>query len=142
MKRAERQERALSRLLKVARLRADDLRGRLAKLEATKISAEASIASLAAAVSAEERVGVGGAAALIDFGRFLHGADEKRRALEGTRETLTAQIASVRADLHDAFAEIKKLEHVTETGRRAAALAAHQQETALAADITSMRRRG
>lgn len=142
MKRAQREERALSQLLKVARSRADDLRGHLANLEAAKLSAEASIASLAAAVSAEERGGAGGAAAVIDFGRFLQGAEEKRRALEKTRETLKAQIASVRADLHDAFAEIKKLEHVTETGRRAAALAAHQEETALAADLTSMRRRG
>lgn len=137
-----REERTLAQLLKIARSRADELRGRVAGLEAAKAQAETSIETLAGAIAAEERGVRSGAVAPIDFGRYLNGAEQKRRALEATRGTLAAQIGAVRSELEDAFAEMKKLEHLAETGRRAAALAAQQQDAADAADLVSMRRRG
>lgn len=137
----KRDERALAQLLKIARSRADELRAHLANLDSAKAAAESSIALLAEAVGAEERALGPGAAPLADFGRFLEGSVQKRRALEATRGTLIAQIDSARNDLQEAFAETKKLEHLTETGRRAAARAAHQDDIAAAADLTAMRRR-
>ncbi len=142
MRRREREEKAINQLIRVARARADEVQARLAGLETAKASAERSIALLVEAVAAEERNAGAGAPAMLDFARYLRGAEEKRRSLEDTRKTLSSQIVALQTDLHDAFAELKKLEHLLEMSERSAAARAQQKEIAEAADIAAMRRRG
>jgi flagellar biosynthesis chaperone FliJ len=138
MKGTDREERALAQLLKVAKARGEDLQKHLAGLEAARAGAENSLHSLAEHVRTEER----GAASTLDFGRFLKGAEEKRKALEATRSTLASEIASARETLLEAFAETKKLEHLLEITERAALVRERRADVALAADLTAMRRRG
>jgi hypothetical protein len=78
---------------------------------------------------------------MIDFARYLRGAVEKRKALEQSREMLACKIACGQTDLFEAFAELKKLEHLMETNQRELASERRQREAAIAAEITAMRRR-
>lgn len=115
-----REEKALTQLVRVARQKLDEQRALLADLEAAKASADASLDWLTQAVRAEESAVMTRPQGVIELKRYLEGADEKRRALEATRDRLLDEIASARDLLQDGLADMKKLEHLIEIGRRAA----------------------
>lgn len=138
----DREERSLALLLRAAKASVDDLQARLADLETARRSAEASLDWLAQAVGAEEAARGGDAAAVHDFARYLDGAAQKRAALTATRDTLAAEIENLRAPLLEAFAELKKFEHLIEITRRAARRDAAKAEAGEADAASAMRRSG
>ena len=136
----DREEKALSQLVKVANAKIDELRARLSDLEAAKASAATSLDWLDQAVRAEETAARKSPAAPLDFMRYLAGAEEKRKALKSTLDTLAAEVAAVRDVLNEAFAEAKKLEHLIAINRRGLAERAQKSEAASAGDLHAMRR--
>lgn len=142
MRGPDREGRALAQLLRTAKVRVEELQTRLADLQAARQSAEASLDWLAQAVGAEEAIRGDDAAALHDFARYLDGAGQKRAALTATRDTLAAEIETLRAPLREAVTELKKFEHLLEINRRSAHRNAQKAEAAEADAAASMRRRG
>jgi flagellar export protein FliJ len=136
---ARRERRAIEQLLRLAKLRADELKAHLGDVEAAKRSSEASLGWLAEAVRVEEAGTAGSLAAHVDFQRFLEGADVKRKALEATRDRLADEIQSVSAALAEATVEVKKLEHLLEV-KAAAAAKANAKAEAAALDDEGLRR--
>lgn len=140
MKSMRREEKALAQLLRLAAGRADELRRHLADLEAARRSAEASIEWLARAVGAEETARDASLPAIIDFQRFLEGADMKRKSLEATRDGLTGEIAKIAPLIAEAALEIRKLEHLLAMKADAAARDSALAEAA-AQDEAAVQRR-
>lgn len=140
MKGPDREEKALNQLVKVAQAKIDELGARLLRLEAAKASAETSLEWLREAVRAEEAAARKSAAAPLDFMRYLAGAEEKRKALRSTRDTLAGEIGPVREALNEAFAEAKKLEHLISINRKSLAARLGKTEAAAADDLHAMRR--
>ncbi|MEE2693058.1 MAG: hypothetical protein VX640_16130 [Pseudomonadota bacterium] len=137
-----REERALAQLVRVARQKLEEQQTHLSDLEAAKASAETSLEWLAQAVRAEEAAAASRPQSLIDFRNYLEGANGKRLALEATRDRLAAEIIAVRDQVTEAFAETKKLEHLIEINRRAAARVNGRTEAArVDAAIVSRHRR-
>ncbi|GAB4523277.1 MAG: hypothetical protein Kow00133_11170 [Amphiplicatus sp.] len=122
-----REEKTLSRLVRIARARLAERRTHLESIEAAKAAAEAGLARLAAADAD---------AALFD--PLLSGAAEKRRALEATRDQLAVEIARARQELDAAQNELAKLERLIEANRR---LAARRREAARWGGFGDLRRR-
>ena len=116
-----REERAAALLFRTARARVGELQSRLADIEAAIVSTETSLDWLAEAVRAAEDARRGDAAVAAEFARFLEGAAEKRKALNATRDTLAGESLALRETLGEALSEMKKLEHLIEINRRAAA---------------------
>lgn len=117
----EREALALVKLLKVARMKADETGRRIAELETARLKAEAALRLLDEAVSNEEAAAK--AAEIVGFAQlagFLAGASRKRAALEATRAQVAAEIDVARRALEDAYSEVKKLEHLVERSRLAA----------------------
>lgn len=117
----EREALALAKLLKIARLKADETSRRVAQLGAAMSSTDASLRLLAEAVSNEESAAK--AAEIVGFAQlagFLAGAERKRAALEATKRQIAAEIEAARGDLENAYSELKKLEHLVERSRLAA----------------------
>jgi hypothetical protein len=130
MKGPGREERAIIKLAKAARGRADELQARLADLEAAKAATEASLEWLANAIQSEEKVLGASPQALAEFARYLEGSDIKKASLIRTRDQLGLEIVSAREMLQEGFAELKKLEHLLEIRRRAAAREAARADAA------------
>lgn len=110
---AEREREALEKLLKIARRKAEEIAAQVADLEAARASALASLDWIAQS-EREEAVAArtdDGAFAL-DYLRYAGGADERRRSLSATVETLTAEIEANREMLSGAHVETRKLEHL------------------------------
>jgi flagellar FliJ protein len=108
-----RDSQAIAKLVRVARLRAEELSGRIAMLQAAYTDAEDRLKRLDDSVRREE------AAAFVDvspahFAGFMEGANQKRMALEQTKASLFREIEQARLDVEDAFAEMKKFEHLAE----------------------------
>ncbi|MGE0409582.1 MAG: hypothetical protein AB7P23_10015 [Amphiplicatus sp.] len=135
-----REEKALAQLVKIARTAIEERQARLAALEAARASASSALDFLNEAVSAEERARWREPAGALDFTRYLAGAEVKRRALVSTRDTLAAEAAAAREALAEAFAELKKLEHLIEINRRALAGRGQKADAARADDLAIMRR--
>lgn len=118
MKGPDREERALAGLLRAARVRAGEMRAHLANLEAARASAESSLDWLAQAVRAEEAAAERTSAEPGALARYLEGAGEKQRALQSTRDMLSAEIEPARAALAEAETEIEKLDRLLSVSRR------------------------
>lgn len=121
MKGPDRAEKTLSLLVRAARAQIAEVKARIADLEAAKASAENSLDWLAQAMRAEEAARDEGRIVASEFARYLEGALEKKAALESTCATLAAELDAMRPTLAEAYAELKKLEHLIEVNRRAAA---------------------
>lgn len=116
-----REERSAVKLLKTARARLEELEARLEDAQAAKNSSETSLDWLRQAVRAEREARDGDPAVSREFARFLEGAEEKRKALESTRDTLASEIKTIEAMLGEARAEIDKLKTLIDVSRRARA---------------------
>lgn len=117
----EREALALVKLLKIARLKADETSRRIAQLDAAKKKTDASLLLLAEAVSNEESAAK--AAEVVGFAElagFLAGAELKRAALEATKRQIAAETELARGALENAYSELKKLEHLVERSQLAA----------------------
>ncbi|MEZ5897543.1 MAG: hypothetical protein R3C40_09300 [Parvularculaceae bacterium] len=111
--------RALSKLLGVARTKAEDVARTVADLEAGLASAVASLNSLDRAAAHEQSMDLSQLPAAFDAGRYLDGVAARRSAMEATAATLRGEIAAAKDQLGDLFAETKKLEHLIAVTRRA-----------------------
>lgn len=140
MKGPSREEKSLAQLARLARTRAEELQSHVADLEAARASADTALDWLAQAMRAEDEAERASAAAMRDFTRYLEGSDLKRTALEATREKLASEITASRQSLSEAYAELKKLEHLLEMRRRASAKAQSRAEAAREDAVAVMRR--
>lgn len=127
-----REEKALRQLLRVARLRAEEIGVQLMQLQEAERAAENAIAQLSRAVAAEEGIVGADPQALHHFQRYLAGADLKRQSLAATRDRLAGEIATLSATLAEAAIETKKFERLL--GMRAQAAARDASRLAAAAD--------
>jgi flagellar export protein FliJ len=119
-------------LLRIAKLRADELAAQIAQLEHSKSSAENAIDWLNKAVAAEERGSGASPEALRQFQSYLQGAELKRRSLAATRARLSVEIDQMRGLAAEASVEIRKFEHLLALKSAAAALARSRDEAATA----------
>ncbi|NWG92943.1 MAG: hypothetical protein HXY21_10635 [Parvularculaceae bacterium] len=113
---------AFAKLLKVSRTRADEAGRRIGDLEAALARTQEALHLLAESVSSEEEAAR--AAELIGFTQlagYLAGAAVKRDALLKTRADILTELQKARSALAEAFAEMKRLEHLVERSRLAAA---------------------
>lgn len=136
----ERDAGALLKLLKVARARTDEAGRRIAELQSALGLTEASLQLLADSISSEEAAAR--AAETVGFfhlSGFLAGAAAKRATLLETRAAIDAELQSARARLADAFSEMKKLEHLADRSRIAAAASRRKRENALLDDAALSR---
>lgn len=140
MKAMRREEKALAQLRRLAAGRADELRAHLADLEGAKRSAQASLDWLEQAVGAEKTAQGASLPAIVDFQRFLEGADMKRKSLEATRDGLTGEIAKVAPLIVEAAIEIRKLDHLVAI-KAEAAIRARAVAEAAAQDEAAVQRR-
>lgn len=106
----------LTKLMRVAKQKTEEISTLIADLEAAKVSAGTSLDWLEQAIKTEERrPGVN----LVDLARYMEGATQKRTALAATQDTLKSEIEIAKKDLSDSFAAMKKLEHLVSVARRA-----------------------
>lgn len=122
-----REEKTLSRLVRIARARVAERRTHLESIEAAKAAAEAGLA----------RLDVADAGAAL-FDPLLSGAEKKRRALQATRDQLAVEITRARQELEEARSELAKLERLIEANRRQTA---RRREAAGWGGSGSLRRR-
>lgn len=142
MKSLRREEKAVSQLLRVASLRADELKARLADAETARASAQSSIDWLVQAVRAEEMNSSATPGALADFQRYLAGAEEKRKTLHATCVRLGVEIETMRADLAEAAVEVRKLEHLAGLKAEEIAEATRKSEEVRLDEAAAQRRDG
>lgn len=135
-----REEKALAQLVRLARQTLEERQAHLADLETARSSAETSLDWLAQSIRAEE-AGATRPQSIVDFRRFLEGATEKRRTLEATRDRLGLEIETVREHTREAFAEMKKLEHLIDINRRAGARRDAKAEASAIDALVAARRR-
>ena len=136
----EREALALVKLLKIARMKADETGRRIAELETARLKTEAALRLLDEAVSNEEAAAK--AAEIVGFAQlagFLAGAARKRAALEATRTQISAEIEAARNDLETSYSEVKKLEHLIERSRLAAERRDRRAEAARMSDAAIAR---
>lgn len=125
---SDRVDRSLSQLMRIARQRAEGLQARLSDVEAAQESAAASLAWLERAVRTEELSAQSSDHGVVEFARFLEGAQDKRSALKATCEMLESEAAAARRDLEAAFIELKKLDHLLSVQSRAQASGSRKRE--------------
>ncbi len=138
----EREARSLAKLLKVARMKTDAASARLSDLRAAAAEADAALSILTRAVADEEAASA--AAEIVGFRQlagYLAGAESKRSSILATQQLIAAEIREAEADLHAAFAEVQKLDHVVERSRDAIAKRRQKSELAMQGDAAIARRR-
>lgn len=116
----EREAHVLAKLLKAARLQADEASRRLGALQISYAEADDAIRILVDAIHDEETAAR--ATCVVGFEHlagFLAGAHQKRSVLEATKASLSVEIADARRALEDAYAEMKRFEHLAERLRTA-----------------------
>ncbi|MBI1366760.1 MAG: hypothetical protein GC153_12500 [Alphaproteobacteria bacterium] len=111
-----RQQRALVRLLKVARSNADRLEAHLRGLEEAQRSAAHTLDWLRQAEKVENAAREEGGEQRQNLENYLAGAEAKRVALEATRNTLELELMSAREALNEARAEIENLRRLVDAG--------------------------
>lgn len=128
-------------LIRISNYEVETLQKRLAEISARRATAEMRIAVLDAEIEAErERARMDAEAGML-LQAYTLGWKSRKGAAEGDLITLDAEEAGARDALTDAFSELKKFEHVAETTRLNALIAAGKRETA-AFDEMGLRRRG
>ena len=127
-------------LIRISNYEVETLQKRLAEITARRASAEMRLAVLDAEVEIErERARADGDAAML-LQSYLTGWKMRRAVAETDVTEIEAEEMGARDALTGAFEELKKFEHVAETTRLNAIIAAGRRETA-AFDELGLRRR-
>ena len=133
-----REEKNLEKLLKVAAATSDERRRHVANLEAALASAQTSRDWLKQTASAESNAVLSAENPnLYSLQSYMGGVEEKSRALDATCERLTREIDDARAELADAFREVKKIEHLLEVRRKTAQKNKSRRATAQSTEMAT-----
>ncbi len=127
-------------LIRISNYEVETLQKRLAEITARRASAEMRVAVLDAEVEIEREQARGDADAAMLLQAYLNGWKMRRSAALTEVQTLDLEEEGARDALTGAFEELKKFEHVAETTRLNAVIAAGKRESA-AYDELGLRRR-
>lgn len=129
-------------LIRISNYEVETLQKRLAEITARRVSAEMRLAVLDAEVEVErERARSDGEARML-LDAYVLGWKARRGAAEADVAEIDAEEAGARDALTGAFEELKKFEHVAETTRLNALIAAGRRETARYDELGLRRRAG
>lgn len=127
-------------LIRISNYEVETLQKRLAEITARKADAEMRVTLLEAEAEAERDRAREDTMAGMMLGAYLDGWKLKKAAAEANVAVIGSEEDGARDALTGAFEELKKFEHVAETTRLNAMLAAAKRETA-AFDEMGLRRR-
>lgn len=127
-------------LIRISNYEVETLQKRLAEITARRTSAEMRLAVLAAEVEIEQDRARDDTDAAMMLQAYLNGWKLRKGAAEADVVVIDAEEEGARDALSGAFGELKKFEHVAETTRLNAVVAAGKRETA-AFDELGLRRR-
>ena len=127
-------------LIRISTYEVETLQKRLAEITARRSSAEMRLAVLDAEVEVERERARHEPDAGMLLNAYLEGWNPRKGLAEGNLEEIGAEEEGARDALTSAFEELKKFEHVAETTRLNALVAAARRETA-AFDEIGLRRR-
>lgn len=127
-------------LIRISNYEVETLQKRLAEITARKASAEMRLAVLDAEAEVERERARHDAESGLLLQAYLNGWKARKGAAESDLSDLDIEEEGARDALTGAFEELKKFEHVAETTRLNAILAAGRRETA-AFDELGLRRR-
>lgn len=127
-------------LIRISNYEVETLQKRLAEITARRASAEMRVAVLEAEAEVEQERARQDADAAMLLQAYLNGWKLRRAAAASDVAELDAEEEGARDALTSAFEELKKFEHVAETTRLNALIAANKRETA-AFDEMGLRRR-
>ena len=127
-------------LIRISNYEVETLQKRLAEVAAKKASAEMRLAVLDAEIEVERERARADAEAGLLLQAYTAGWKARKGVAEADLATLDAEETGARDALTDAYSELKKFEHVAETTRLNALVAAGKRETA-AFDEMGLRRR-
>ena len=127
-------------LIRISNYEVETLQKRLAEISSRKVSAEMRLAVLDAEVEVERERARADAEAGLLLQAYMAGWKAREGAAEADLITLDAEEEGARDALTGAYSELKKFEHVAETTRLNAIIAAGKRETA-AFDEMGLRRR-
>lgn len=127
-------------LIRISNYEVETLQKRLAEITARRASAEMRLAVLDAEVEVEQERARQDAEAAMLLQAYLNGWKLRKSAAESDVAEIDAEEVGARDALTGAFEELKKFEHVAETTRLNAVIAAGKRETA-AFDEMGLRRR-
>ena len=117
-------------LIRISNYEVETLQKRLAEITARRASAEMRLAVLSAEVEVEQERARADAEARLLLDAYMSGWKVRRAVAETNVAELDAEEAGARDALTSAFEELKKFEHVAETTRLNALIAAGRRETA------------
>ena len=117
-------------LIRISNYEVETLQKRLAEITARRASAEMRLAVLSAEVEVEQERARADAEARLLLDAYMSGWKVRRAVAETHVAELDAEEAGARDALTSAFEELKKFEHVAETTRLNALIAAGRRETA------------
>ena len=127
-------------LIRISNYEVETLQKRLAEITSRRASAEMRLAVLDAEIEVERERARADAEASMLLGAYVNGWKARKGVAEADLVTLDAEEEGARDALTGAFEELKKFEHVAETTRLNAIIAAGKRETA-AFDEMGLRRR-
>ena len=127
-------------LIRISNYEVETLQKRLAEITARRASAEMRIAVLEAEAEVEQERARQDADASMLLQAYLNGWKLRKSAAQSDVADIDAEEVGARDALTGAFEELKKFEHVAETTRLNAMIAAGKRETA-AFDEMGLRRR-
>ncbi len=117
-------------LIRISNYEVETLQKRLAEITARKASAQMRVAVLDAEVEVERERARSDAEARMLLDAYVIGWKARRSVAEADVAEIDAEEAGARDALTGAFEELKKFEHVAETTRLNALVAAAKRETA------------
>ncbi|HEV2081907.1 MAG TPA: flagellar export protein FliJ [Brevundimonas sp.] len=129
-------------LIRISNYEVETLQKRLAEITARRASAEMRIAVLDAEVELERERARSDAEARMLLDAYVAGWKARRGVAEADVTQIDAEEAGARDALTGAFEELKKFEHVAETTRLNALVAAARRETARFDELGLRRRAG
>lgn len=129
-------------LIRISNYEVETLQKRLAEITARRASAEMRIAVLDAEVEIERERARSDAEARMLLDAYVSGWKVRRAVAETAVAEIDAEEAGARDALTGAFEELKKFEHVAETTRLNALVAAARKETARFDELGLRRRAG
>ena len=128
-------------LIRISNYEVETLQKRLAEITARRASAEMRLAVLEAEVEIEQAKAREDHDAGMLLNAYLAGWKARKAVAEADVEIIDAEEAGARDALVGAFEELKKFEHVAETTRLNAIIAANRRETAQYDELGLRRRR-
>lgn len=129
-------------LIRISNYEVETLQKRLAEITARRASAEMRVAVLDAEVEIERERARSDAEARMLLDAYVSGWKVRRAVAETAVAEIDAEEAGARDALTGAFEELKKFEHVAETTRLNALVAAAKRETARFDELGLRRRAG